>query len=630
MSKQQHKNEWDIDQSKSLYNLTYWGEGYFDINQKGELVVNNTDGLNNISLYQLAQELQNQGIDLPVLVRFPHILLDRIQRLYQAFSTAMQQYDYPARYTAVYPIKVNQQEAVLQTIQKSGKMGLEAGSKAELVAVLALSAKEGVVICNGYKDREYIRLALIGQKMGIQTYIVIEKLSELPLIVEESQRLNIQPKLGIRVKLASIAKGKWQDSGGEKSKFGLNANQILEITEDLRKFGLTDCVQLMHFHVGSQIPNIQDIQKSLTEAVRFYAELHALGLPIRCVDVGGGLGIDYEGTHSRSACSMNYDIQEYANNVIYQFNETCQTMNLPKPDIITETGRAITAHHAVLITNIIDNETVSEQIYEPSTDDTEIIQDLQQQFDSIDQRSALEAYHNASYWINEIHSLFSYGVIDLKQRAHAEQLYSLICERAHGVLVKQPNFRLNHEIFDELNEKMADKYFVNFSLFQSVPDAWAIDQLFPIMPLHRLGEQPKQRATLQDLTCDSDGQFDHYTNDSEIDNSLPIHILTKNEPYLLGIFLLGAYQEVLGGKHNLFGQINAVNVSFSFTGNCQISNIVKGENISDVLESVGIDKSILLDNYIDKLENTTLSAQKKHEYFDEIRLSLDKYTYLNS
>ncbi len=615
---------WNVSKSRTLYNIQHWSEGYFDINQAGEVTVSPTPKQANISLYKLAQDLK----DLPILVRFPNILHHRINSLYQAFNTAMQQKNYTANYTAVYPIKVNQQHHVIEAILNTGKTGLEAGSKSELMAVLALAPKDSIVICNGYKDREYIRLALIGQQIGIHTYLVIEKATELQLIIEEANNLDVIPRLGIRIKLASIAKGKWQNSGGEKSKFGLNSAQILDIIELINQAGFINSLQLMHFHIGSQIPNIRDIQKGLNEAGRYYAELRALGVPIHTIDVGGGLGIDYEGMRSRRPCSINYSIQEYANNVIHEFSEVCTAFNLPQPDIITETGRAITAHHAVLITNITDVETVSDKIQPASTNDPEIIQDLWQQLNSITQHSALEVYHNAVYWLNEVHSMFAYGVINLKQRAHAEQLYYAICKQVRDLLQDKSHARIYREIFDELNEKLADKYFANFSLFQSVPDAWAIDQLFPIMPLHRLNEEPNRRATLQDLTCDSDGQFKRYVSSDGIDTSLPVHTFTPNEPYLIGIFLIGAYQEILGDMHNLFGDTNSVNVNITSDDSYELIAPIEGDTVKKMLNYVNFDTDQLLNNYNTSLQRTNLSSAQKQLYLQELTAGLENYTYL--
>jgi len=624
-------SEWDIAQSRALYNIERWGEDYFDINENGEITVSPTPKQSAISLYQLAQDLKSQGFSLPILVRFPSILHHRVESLYNAFMTAMQQENYHANYTAVYPIKVNQQQHVVEAIlnAEQGQVGLEAGSKSELMAVLALAPKNSIVICNGYKDREYIRLALIGQQMGIQIYLVIEKASELKRIIEEANNLEVVPRLGIRVKLASVAKGKWQDSGGEKSKFGLNSAQILEVIALISEAGFINSLQLMHFHIGSQIPNIRDIQKGLYEAGRYYAELRALGVPIHTVDVGGGLGIDYEGMRSRRPCSVNYSIQEYANNVIYEFSEICNTLNLPKPSIITETGRAITAHHAVLITNIIDIEPISETmtVQSASTTDPDIIQDLWHQLNNLNQYSALEVYHNAVYWLSEIHSMFSYGVINLRQRAHAEQLYYAICWQVRDLLQTNPHARAYREVLDELNDKLADKYFGNFSLFQSVPDAWAIEQLFPIVPLHRLNEYPSRRATLQDLTCDSDGQFKNYVSSDGIDTSLPVHTLIPNEPYLMGIFLVGAYQEILGDMHNLFGDTHSVSILMTAEGSYKVIAPIKGDTVRKMLNYVGFDTGWLLNAYRQRLQTAPLNAEQRQLYWQELEAGLDGYTY---
>jgi arginine decarboxylase len=622
--------KWNTNKSRTLYNIKYWGEGYFDINQNGEVIVSPTQEQATISLYKLALYLKNKGFSLPILVRFPSILHNRVSSLYNAFNTAMQQENYQANYTAVYPIKVNQQYHVIEAILKTGKTGLEAGSKSEMIAVLALASKNSIVICNGYKDREYIRLALIGHQMGIHTYLIIEKASELKLIIEEANNLDVVPRLGVRVKLAAIAKGKWQDSGGEKSKFGLNSAQILDIIALISEAGFKNSLQLMHFHIGSQIPNISDIQKGIYEAGRYYAELRALGVPIHTVDVGGGLGIDYEGMRSDSPCSVNYSMQEYANNIIYEFNEICNTLNLPKPNIITETGRAITAHHAVLITNIIDIEPISDTmtVQSASTTDPDIIQDLWHQLNNINQHSALEVYHNAVYWLNEIHTLFSYGIITLRQRAHAEQLYYAICWQVRDLLQTNPHAHAYREVLDELNDKLVDKYFANFSLFQSVPDAWAIDQLFPIMPLHRLNEYPNRRATLQDLTCDSDGQFKNYVSSDGIDTSLPVHTLIPNEPYLIGIFLIGAYQEILGDMHNLFGDTDSVNIHITADGSYELIAPIKGDTVRKMLNYVNFDTNQLLDSYKNSLQNTILSTEQQQLYLQELKAGLENYTYL--
>jgi len=621
----------DIAQSRVLYNIENWSEGYFDINEAGEMVVSPIPNQVSISLYKLAQSFAANGLSLPVLVRFPNILHHRVESLCNAFAYAMRIENYHANYTPVYPIKVNQQHHVVKEIISTGQVGLEAGSKAELMAVLALAPpNDGIIICNGYKDREYIRLALIGQQMGLHPYLVIEKASELNLIIAESDNLEIIPRLGIRVRLASIGKGKWQNTGGEKSKFGLNAAQVLEIITCINEAGFIDSFQLMHFHLGSQIPNIRDIQSGLREAARYYAELRALGMPIQTVDVGGGLGIDYDGTRSRGACSINYSIQEYANNVVHEFGDICNTLDLPQPNIITESGRALTAHHAVLITNIIDIESApgAVQPTPATTAEPTIIQDLWYGFTNLNQRSAIEAYHDAVYWLSEAQTMFTHGILNLTQRAHAEQLYYATCWQVRNLLQTNRHSRAYQEVLDELNEKLADKYFGNFSLFQSVPDAWAIKQLFPILPLHRLNEYPQRRATLQDLTCDSDGQFENYVNNDGVSTSLPVHVPNPAEPYLLGIFLIGAYQEILGDMHNLFGDTYSVNVHIKPDGNYELVAPHEGDTVQTMLHYVNFDTGLLRNTYRKRLQAAPLTAEQRQSYVRELEAGLVGYTYL--
>lgn len=623
--------KWDVFKSKNLYNIKNWGDNFFDISQHSELTVSPDRESLGVSLYEIAQDLIGRGFSLPVLVRFPDILRQRVERLCNAFAMAKKKENYHADYKLIYPIKVNQQCSVVETIVNTGQAGLEAGSKSEMMAILTLSLPIGsVVICNGYKDREYVRMALIAQEIGLQPYIVIEKTTELKLIIQEAASLNLVPRLGIRIKLASVGKGKWQDSGGEKSKFGLNATQTIGLINHIREAGLIDSLQLMHFHVGSQIPNIHDIQKILSEAARFYAELRALGVPIKIVDTGGGLGVDYEGMLSSSPFSRNYTIEEYAHNIVYGFKEICNKLNLPQPDIITETGRALTAHHAVLITNIVDIEPVSSfgDIQPASDKDPEIIQDLWCQLNNINQSSALEVYHNAVYWLNELHVMFSYGVIDLKQRAHAEQLFYSICLKVRGLLETNLHSRAYHKVFDELNDKLADKYFVNFSLFSSAPDSWALEQLFPIMPLHRLNEYPDNRVTLQDLTCDSDGQFKKYVHSCGIDTSLPMHSPVGIEPYLIGIFLLGAYQEILGDMHNLFGTTHSVNVHIAKDNTYIISDTMKGDTIKKMLGYVNFNTVSFVDDFQKRLQSTCLNTEQQQFYMRELESILDGYSYL--
>jgi arginine decarboxylase len=624
---------WNVAQSRALYNIEHWSGGYFDINPKGEVTVSPIPGQPALNLYELAQSFSTNGLSLPVLVRFPNILHHRVDSLCEAFATAMEQEDYRANYTAVYPIKVNQQHHVVREILRAGngRVGLEAGSKSELMAVLALAPPDGgIVICNGYKDREYIRLALIGQQIGLRPYLVIEKASEINLIIEEARNFNVVPRLGVRVRLASIGKGKWQNTGGEKGKFGLSAAQVLEAVARIKEADLIESVQLMHFHVGSQVANIHDIHKALREAGRYYAELRALGVPIQTIDIGGGLGIDYDGTHSRSACSINYSIQEYANNVLHDFWDICNALDLPQPDIITESGRAMTAHHAVLITNVIDIEPFPGAVQpEPATaDDPTIIQDLWYGLSNLTERSAIEAYHDAIDWLSEAYAMFTHGVLNLGQRARVEQLYYATCWQVRTLLQKHAHSRAYREVLQELNQKLVDKYFANFSLFQSVPDAWAIDQLFPIIPLHRLNECPDRRATLQDLTCDSDGQFENYVNSEGINTHLPLVMPNPDEPYLLGIFLVGAYQEILGDMHNLFGDTYSVNVHINPEGSYELVAPLEGDTVQTMLHYVNFETGFLRNTYRKRLQAAPLTTEQRLSYLRELDAGLVGYTYL--
>jgi arginine decarboxylase len=623
---------WNITRSRELYNIAHWSNAYFDINAQGHVVAypkGNSDGPA-VDLYALGRQLNEAGLALPVLVRFVDILHHRIDMLCDAFARAMQTENYQASYTAVYPIKVNQQSHVVKEILAAGgtRVGLEAGSKPELLTVLALASPGATIICNGYKDREFIRLALIGQQLGLHTYIVIEKSSELPLIIEEARAMNITPELGVRVRLASIGSGKWQNTGGEKGKFGLSSAQILQVIEHLQKADMLQNLKLMHFHMGSQIANIRDVHAALREAARYYAQIYALGASLQILDVGGGLGVDYEGTHSRSFCSLNYSVQEYANNVVHTFAELCKECDLPFPHIITESGRAMTAHHAVLLTNITDVEDAPGlHIPEPpAADEPRIIQDLWEGLANLGPHSAVEAYHDATYWLSEVHAQFTHGVLDLPQRARAEQLYFATCQGVRNLL--HAGSRTHREILDDLNEKLADKYFINLSLFQSIPDAWAIEQVFPIVPLQRLYERPDRRAVLQDLTCDSDGRIDSYVDAEGLETSLPVHSLKADEVYMVGIFLVGAYQEILGDMHNLFGDTHAVNVMVQADGSYCLSEAEQGDTVEDMLRYVHFDPDNLRQRYRARLQECALSEILQDAYLAELENGLQGYTYL--
>ncbi len=626
-------NEWSIQQAREIYNITHWSDGYFDINEKGRLIAY-PDGQRDkpgIDLSELAQTITESGLALPILVRFTDILKQRFNRLCNAFTRAMQEYGYKGSYMSVYPIKVNQQRRVVEEILQHGgdRVGLESGSKPELMAVLALSTNPGsVIICNGYKDREYIHLALIGQRLGHRVCIILEKMSELDVILDEAQKMGVEPSLGIRIRLATIGAGKWQNTGGEKSKFGFSAAQVLHVIERLRSVGRLHLLQLIHFHLGSQVANIGDIQRAMRECARYYAELHALGVNIKTVNVGGGLGVDYEGTRSRSFCSMNYSIQEYANNIVYTLEEMCKENNIPHPQIITESGRALAAHHALLITNVIGVEQTmpSGEVEPVKSDEAQVLQELWHGLMNLSERSAIEAYHDACHWMSEVRSMYNHGVINLAERARAEQIYLATCIKLRDLL--KHSVRSHREILDELNEKLADKYFCNFSLFQSLPDAWAIDQIFPIMPLTGLDQKPSCRGILQDITCDSDGRIDLYVDGQGVESTLPLLPYDPEKPYLLGIFLVGAYQEILGDLHNLFGDTHSVHVEMLPDGSYQLLHPLQGDIVESVLRYVQFDAKELLDSYHQQFKKADISREDAQQYLQTLQEGLQGYTYL--
>jgi arginine decarboxylase len=624
--------DWTIAKARATYNIAYWGNGYFDINDQGHVIARPDPRSNHpgIDLHQLTRQFPAHELTLPVLVRFSGILHHRIDELCDAFAQASRADDYRGRYTAVYPIKVNQQRSVVEALLSHGgdRVGLEAGSKPELLAVLALSRPNAVVVCNGYKDSEYIRLALIGKQLGHRVHIVVEKLSEVEMVIEEARALNMTPLLGVRVRLASLGAGKWQNTGGEKSKFGLSAAEVLRVVARLRAAGMLDALQMMHFHMGSQIANIQHIQTGMREAVRYFAELQRQGAKIRVLNVGGGLGVDYEGTRSRSFCSMNYSVKEYAHNIVHAIKEICTDQDLPHPDIVTESGRAMTAHHAVLITNVIDVEQAPGMEAPPPATDAEhqIIQDLWRGYNSLASHPPLEVYHDAAYGLSEAQTMFTHGVLGLEERARAEQLYFATCRQVRDRL--QAGTRAHREALDELNEKLADKYFCNFSLFQSIPDHWAIDQIFPVLPLERLNERPTRRGVLQDITCDSDGRVDLYVDGEGVETSLPLHAPRPGEPYLLGIFMVGAYQEILGDMHNLFGDTDSVQVEPTADGGYQLAQIRRGDTVDAVLRYVHFDAEDLLVAYRRKIDAAPLDAAQRTAYLDVLRDGLSGYTYL--
>ncbi len=624
---------WSIDDAREIYNIAHWSEGYFDINSSGELVARPDPDRPqfSVNLTELVAAMGDRGMSLPLLVRFNDILHDRIDRLCEAFANAKTKFNFDGQYRAVYPIKVNQQRDVVEQLLKHGgheRFGLEAGSKPELMAVLAVSRPGSVIVCNGYKDREYIRTALIGEQVGHQVFIVIENPSELGLVLAEARKMNVKPRIGVRVRLATVGKGKWQNSGGEKSKFGLSASQILAAIETLRAAGQLEALQLVHYHLGSQLANIRDIQRALRECARYFAELHALGVPIGWVDVGGGLGVDYEGTNSRSSCSANYSMQEYANKVVNAIADICSERDLPHPNIISESGRALTAHHAVLITNVIEIEETpgDTRPNPPGEDDPQILHDLWRGYTSISKRSALEAYHDTVYHIGEAKNMFVLGQISLEQWARIEQIYFATCYNVREVLQNNPG--VHNEILDELNEKLADKLFCNFSLFQSLPDAWAIDQIFPVLPLNQLDRKPERRGILQDITCDSDGKINQYVDGEGIEPTLPLPHYDNGGPHLIGMFMVGAYQEILGDMHNLFGDPHSVHVELNADGSYAFVNPLDGDTVSDMLRYVDFDPKDILTAYRNKLAESGLAKDIQKQYIEELTLGLAGYSYL--
>jgi arginine decarboxylase len=485
----------------------------------------------------------------------------------------------------------------------------------------------GTIVCNGYKDREYIRLALIGRALGHQVYIVVEKLSELEMVLQQSAELGIDPLLGVRLRLASIGAGKWQNSGGEKSKFGLSASQLLQAVERLRSAGQLQQLALMHVHLGSQLANIRDIQNGVREVGRFYSELHALGVPLTVVDLGGGLGIDYEGTRSRSPCSVNYSISEYANNIVHTLREVCSEHELPHPHIFTESGRALTAHHAVLMTNVLDVERVPDNGAgeAPGEEAPSILHDMWQGLQSGAQYPALELYHDAVDWLSQAQAMYLHGVLNLQQRARAEQIYYALC---HTLVQRlQPGVRAHREALDELQQKLADKLFCNFSLFQSLPDTWGIKQVFPIMPLQRLNEEPTRHAVVEDLTCDSDGRVDLYVDSEGVNNSLRVHELAADSPYLIGFFLVGAYQEILGDMHNLFGDTDSVNVVLEPDGGYRLEHAERGDSVDDLLRYVHFETPMLVERYREKLAQSGLPDEARESYLEQLLTGIEGYTY---
>ena len=588
---------WDVQDAAELYEIERWGKGYFSIGANGHVRVHATRSPDQfIDLKQLVDHLQLRGIGLPILIRFRDILRQRLADIASAFQTAIAQHQYEGKYFCVYPIKVNQQRQVVEEVLDFGRpyhFGLEAGSKPELLAVVAMADDETPIICNGFKDAEFIETAMLALKMGRRIIPVVEKYTELGLILEYARKVGVRPSLGMRVKLASRGGGRWQSSGGYRSKFGLTVAEVRRGLEELKAAGMQDCFKLLHFHLGSQIPNIRTVKGALNEAARIYAELVKEGAGLEYLDVGGGLGIDYDGSQTNFESSVNYTLEEYANDVVYHIQTVCEEAGVKSPTIVSESGRAIVAYHSVLVFNVLGVSGFGEEDVPTNGTGEELEQpivDLKETYQNLTARNALESYHDAQQALDMALNLFNGGYLPLGQRCMAETLYFAICSKLRKLVQQVDEVP---EDLQGLDDTLADTYFCNFSLFQSIPDSWAIKQLFPVMPIHRLNEPPTRQAVLGDITCDSDGKIDQFIDRRDVKRTLALHPF-KGDPYYLGVFLVGAYQEILGDLHNLFGDTHAVHVSLDPRGNVMLESVIKGDTVREVLDYVEFDADTLV------------------------------------
>ncbi len=627
--------KWRIEDSEELYNIKGWGASYFGINDKGHVVVTPLKDGVEVDLRELVDELALRDVTAPMLVRFPDILDNRIEKISHCFKRASEEYNYKAQNFIIYPIKVNQMRPVVEEVVSHGKkynLGLEAGSKPELHAVIATNMdSDSLIICNGYKDESYIELALLAQKMGKRIFLVVEKMNELRLIAKIAKKLDMRPNIGIRIKLASSGSGKWEQSGGDASKFGLTSSELLEALDFLREKKMEDCLKLIHFHIGSQVTKIRHIQTALVESSQFYVQLHRLGFNIEFVDIGGGLGVDYDGTRSgTNEGSVNYSIQEYVNDAISTLVDISDKNNIPHPNIITESGRALSAYHSVLIFDVLETAHLPEwdDDIDIKPEDHELVRELYTIWDKLNQNTMLEAFHDAEQIRDESLNLFSHGLVDLQTRAQIECLYWSVMREVNHIA---QNLKHTPDELRGLPKLLADKYFCNFSLFQSLPDSWSIDQIFPIMPLQRLDEKPDKEATLQDITCDSDGKIASFITTRSVSNYLPVHSLKQKEHYYLGVFLVGAYQEILGDMHNLFGDTNAVHISVDEKG-YSIDQVIDGETVAEVLDYVQFNPKKLvrtLETWVSKsVKEGKITVDEGKEFLSNYRSGLYGYTYL--
>ena len=621
----------------NAYNIDWWGNGYFRANAKGHIEVCPDPDRPEAAcdLQELVEARVKSGQRLPALLTFPQIIAHRLRSINRAFSRARAEYGYSGEYFLVFPVKVNQSRRVLEALTSAGEpVGLEAGSKAELMAVLAHAGRTRTVItCNGYKDREYIRMALEGERMGHKVFVIVEKLSELRTALEEGQRLGVRPRLGVRVRLASQGSGKWQDSGGENAKFGLDATQVLALADELKRCNSLDCLQLLHFHLGSEMSNIRDITRGVRESARFFAELSKLGARLDYFDVGGGLGVDYEGTRTQSDCSVNYGLKEYANNVVFEIAAVCKQHQLKEPVIITESGRAVAAYHAVLVANAVGAERNDCALPpEPSSQEQSpqiaglyrIWRELQKEHSS---HSLREEMHDAQSELQEVHDGYIAGAFSLPERASAEQLYLCILRKIESKLDITAN-RSHRQILEEIQRRLADKIYLNFSIFQSLPDAWGIGQIFPVVPLNGLNAPLTRRAVLLDITCDSDGAIKQYVDGDDIESTMPFPEYDPARPPYIGFFMVGAYQEILGNMHNLFGDTETLEITVSPEGQTKVRLSDEGSTVADMLRYVLLDPSKLLSEFSSQVLSSDLPEKTQRSLIEEFKSGLFNYTYL--
>jgi arginine decarboxylase len=627
---------WTVEDSEALYQIRGWGEPYFSVNAAGHVTVSpKGDRGGSLDLLDLVNALKQRDIHLPLLIRFADILEDRIERLNACFAKAIARYNYPGVYRGVFPIKCNQHRHLVEDLVRFGRshqFGLEAGSKPELMITLAMLDTPGaLLICNGYKDREYIEAAILAQRLGQKCIIVLEQVEEVELVIESSRKLGIQPIVGLRAKLTAKGEGRWGTSAGDRAKFGLTIPEILQAVNKLKAADLLESIQLLHFHIGSQISSISVVKDALKEASQIYVELVKLGAPMQYLDVGGGLAVDYDGSKTSFHASKNYNMQNYANDVVAEVKDACTVANIAVPTLISESGRAIASHQSVLVFDILGKSEVSFEAPEPLSEDAPLtLQNLYETYLSITAENYQEAYNDAIQFKNEAISRFTLGYLSLSDRARAESLYWACCHKILGISRQQDYVP---DDLETLEQNMAAIYYANFSVFQSAPDIWGIDQLFPIMPIHRLGEEPTCRATLADLTCDSDGKIDQFIDLKDVKSLLELHTLQPNSPYYLGMFLNGAYQEIMGNLHNLFGDTNTVHIRLTPKG-YSIEHVVRGDTIREVLGYVQYDAADLLENIRNQseqaLQEGRITLQEAQLLLKNYEQSLSSYTYLKS